>query len=139
MSSPVNSKWRAAAIILAIATLTLGSKLFQMQSELKNVFYYDVTVIVKDKETGQILKGVTTHAPESSSSDLFHQSTTFYGDPSHSHFSGIAYKPRKFGFSREGYLREEILITNKSPSNFTVYLKRDTKPSTPNKPVESNG
>ena len=123
MASTVNSKWRIAAIILAVFALGQGVVLFRIKSALKNVFHYDVTVTVKDKDTGEILRGVTTHHPGSSTEDLFHQSITSGGGMESRQLSGIAYEPREFGFSTDGYERENILITEDTKWSITVELE----------------
>lgn len=123
MNSQVNSKWRIAAVILGLVALSQGIQIYRVKSQLRNTFYYDVTVIVKDKESGRVLEGVTTHGPGTSTRDLFHQSTTYSGNVEKPHISGIAYEPRAFGFSTEGYKRKDILITDATELAITVELE----------------
>jgi hypothetical protein len=123
MASPVNSKWRIAAIILAIVAFGQGLELFRIKSALKNVFHYDVKVTVKDKDTGELLTGITTHGPSMSTDDIFNQSTTFGGGMEASKISGIAYEPREFGFSADRYERSNLVVTDDTPWSVVVELK----------------
>lgn len=123
----MNSKWRIAAIVLAIVVLWQGLELFRIKSALRNVFHYDVVATVKDKNTGEILEGVTVHGPGSSSQDLFNQSTTFGGGMKSRKISGIAYQPREFVFSAEGYNRENVVITEGTKWSITVELEPKNK------------
>jgi hypothetical protein len=123
MANPVNPKWRIAAIVLAAVALGQGLEMFRIKSALKNVFHYDVRVTLKDKHTGEILRGGTTHGPLSSTSDLFGQATTFGGGMESREISGIAYEPREIGFSAEGYERHNLVITDDTPSSIIVELE----------------
>jgi len=123
MANPVNPKWRVAAIFLAVVALGQGLELFRIKSALTNVFRYHVRVTLKDKDTGEILRGGTTHGPLSSTSDLFGQSTTFGGGMESREISGIAYEPREIGFSAEGYERHNLMITDDTPSSIIVELE----------------
>jgi hypothetical protein len=127
MANPVNSKWRIAAIILAVVALSQGLELFRIKSALKNVFHYDVRVTLKDKATGEILRGITTHGPSISTDDLFNQSTRFGGGMEASEISGIAYEPREFGFSADGYERVNLVVTDDTP--WSVVVELDPKKS----------
>ena len=118
----MNLKWRIAAVILGLITLSQGVQTYRVKSQLRNTFHYDVTVTVKDKESGRILEGVTTHGPSTSTQDLFRQSTTYRGSVEKPHISGIAYEPRAFGFSAEGYTRKDIKITDATDGAITVEL-----------------
>ena len=123
MNSQVNSKWRIAAVILGLVALSQGVQIYRVKSQLRNVFHYDVTVTVKDKETGRILEDVTTHGPSSSTQDLFNQSATYSGSIEKPHISGIAYEPRAFGFSTGGYKRKDVLIANAAERAIIVELE----------------
>ncbi len=123
MANPVNRKWRIAAIVLAIVALGQGLELFRIKAALKNVFHYDVSVTLKDKETSEVIRGGTTHGPESSSADLFNQSTIFGGGMEALEISGIAYEPREFGFSAKGYERSNLVVTDDTPWSVVVELK----------------
>ncbi len=123
MNPQVNSKWRIATVILGLVALSQGIQIYRVKSQLRNTFHYDVTVTVKDKETGRVLEGVTTHGPSTSTRDLFHQSTTYSGSVEKPHISGIAYEPRAFGFSAGGYNRKDILITDATECAITVELE----------------
>ena len=123
MANPVNHKWRVAAIVLAIVALGQGFELFRIKAALKNAFHYDVKVTLKDKETGEIIRGGTTHGPGTSTDDIFNQSTTFGGGMEAREISGIAYEPREFGFSAEGYERTDLVVTDDTPWSVVVELK----------------
>jgi hypothetical protein len=123
MKSQVSSKWRIATVILGFVSVSQGIQIYRVNSQLRNTFHYNVTVTVKDKETGRILEGVTTHGPSTSSRDLFHQSTTYSGSVEKPHISGIAYEPRPFGFSTDGYKRKDVLITDATEWAITVELE----------------
>ena len=116
-------KWRIAAIILAILAVGQGLELYRIKSVLKNVFHYDIKVTVKDKNTGEILEKVTTHGPSSSSQDIFSQSTTHTGGEKSRQISGVAYEPRIFGFSADGYKHCDIEVTNDTKRSITVELE----------------
>lgn len=135
MISTVNSKWRIAAVILAIVALGQGMELFRIKSALKNIFYYDVKVTVKDKNSGEIIEGGTTHGPSTSSEDVFQQSNSMgYGMKSRQ-ISGVAYEPRVFGFSADGYKRTDVEITDDAKSSIVVELE----PKPPNAEQASAG
>jgi hypothetical protein len=123
MKPQVNAMWRVAAVILGLVALSQGIQIYRVNSQLRNTFHYDVTVTVKDKETGSILEGVTTHGPSTSMKDLFHQSTAYSGSVENPHISGIAYEPRPFGFSKRGYARKDVLITGTTGIEITVELE----------------
>jgi hypothetical protein len=123
MANPVNHKWRVAAIVLAIVALGQGLELFRIKAALKNAFHYDVRVTLKDKETGEIIRGGATHGPETSTDDIFNQSTRFGGGMEAREISGIAYEPREFGFSAEGYERTDLVVTDETPWSVVVELK----------------
>ncbi len=123
MANPVNSKWRIAAIVLAIVALGQGMELFRIKAALKNVFHYDVRVTLKDKDTGEIIRGGATHGPGTSTGDIFNQSTTFGGGMEAREISGIGYEPREFGFSAEGYERSDLVVTDETPWSVVVELK----------------
>jgi len=65
MHSQVNSRWKIGAIVLGLIAPARAVHTFQVNSRLGNVFHYDVGVTVRDKETGIISEGVTTHGPSS--------------------------------------------------------------------------
>jgi hypothetical protein len=125
MTYQVNRKWKIAAIVLAIIAVLQGLHAYRVNSQLKNVFYYQVVVTVKDKQTGLALdnKSVTTHFPTISTQDLFNQVATFGSSDEELIISGIAYEPREYGFSKEGYDRKNVLITNKTVSKLVVELE----------------
>jgi hypothetical protein len=123
MDSQVNSKWRIAAVILGIIALSQGIQIYRVNSKLQNTFHYDVTLTFKDKETGSLLQGITTHGPSASSRDIFHQSTTYSGNFENPHISGIAYEPRLFGFSKDGYYQKDVLITDETGWELTIELE----------------
>ncbi len=122
MSKTVNSKWRILAIILSIVTLGQGLEIFRIKSALNNVFHYNVRVTVKDKNTGETLRGITTHGPGMSTHDIFAQSSTFGGGMEASKISGIAYEPRVFGFSADGYELTNLVVTDDTPRSVVVEL-----------------
>lgn len=121
--APVNSKWRIAAIVLVFVVLAQGLELHHIKSALSNVFHYDVEVTVKDKNTGKILEGVITHSSGTSSQDIFHQSTRFGGGLQSRKISGIAYQPREFGFSANGYKSESIVVYKDTKESIAVELE----------------
>ena len=129
MDSPVNRKWRIAAIILAVVAVGQGLELFRIKSALKNIFHYDVKVTVKDKNTGEILDDITTHGPSSSSQEIFHQSTTHGGGMKSRQISGVAYQPREFGFSADGYKRQDVVVTEDTKWYITVELEPKNQPA----------
>ena len=140
MKKLVSSKWRIAAIVLGVVAASQCFKILQINSQLKNVYYYDIAVTVKDKNTGAILESVTTHGPGISSRDLFNQSTGYTGDPLRQLISGVAYKPREYGFSKAGYERKNVMITDNSKSSITVELEpkkaNRAEMATPRKPSD---
>ena len=123
MANPVNSKWRIAAIIMAIVALGQGLELFRIKSALRNVFHYDVKVTAKDKNTGEKLRGITVHGPRMSTDDIFNQMTTFGGGMDASEISGIAYEPREFGFSADGYKHSNLVVTDDTPGSVVIELE----------------
>lgn len=125
MTSQVNRKWKIGAIVLGIIAVLQGLHAYHINSKLKNVFYYQVTVTVKDKETGLDLdnKSVTTHFPTISTHDLFNQTATFGSSDQELIISGIGYQPRQYGFSMEGYHRKNVLIADKTGSKLIVELE----------------
>ena len=123
MANPANSRWRIAAIVLAVVAIQLGWELFSIKSVLKNVFHYDVRVTLKDKETGAIIRGGNVQGPGMSSDDLFNQSTGFGGGMEACEIRGIAYEPREFGFSAAGYKRSSLIVTDDTPQAIVVELE----------------
>ena len=145
MNHQVHRRWKIAAIALGLLAGAQAFHIYRVDSQLKNVFHYDVFVTVKDKETGAILESVTTHGASMSTTDLFYQSTTYSGDTKTRHLSGIAYEPREFGFSKEGYARKNVLITEATKRQLTVELERTkngpnkSEMATPRKPSDQIG
>ena len=129
MNNHVSSKWRIAAVALAVVALGQGLELFRIKSALRHVFHYDVRVTLKDKDTGEIIRGGTTQGPQISSTDLFNQSTSFGGGTEAREISGIAYQPRKFGFVAEGYKPADVVVTVDTPWSIVVELE-PKKPKT---------
>lgn len=141
MANPVNSKWRIVAIILGIVALSQGLELFRIKSALKNVFHYDVRVTVKDKNTGELLKGITIHGPGNTTGDIFNQSTTLGGGIEANDISGIAYEPREFGFSSDDYERTNLVVTDDTPRSVVVELdpkKTTAEPGGANQPATAS-
>jgi hypothetical protein len=140
MKKLVSSKWRFAAFVLGVAVASQCTKILQINSQLKNVYYYDIAVTVKDKDTGAILESVTTHGPGTSSRDLFNQSSGYTGDPLRPQISGVAYEPREYGFSKTGYARKNVMVTDNSKSSITVELEpkkpNNADMATPRKPSD---
>lgn len=123
MNPQVNSKWRIAAVVLGLVALSQGIQIYRVKSQLRNTFHYDVTLTVKDKETGKLLEGVSIYGPGNSTKELFHQSATYSGSVEKPRISGIAYEPRGFGFSAGGYKRKHVLITDATEWVITVELE----------------
>ena len=131
MNDKVNSRWKIAAIILGIVALAQMFEIFRIKSTLENVFHYNVAVTVKDKNTGKILEGVTTHFPSTSPSDLFLQSYSTSGGIQTRKIRGIAYEPREFLFSLDGYKQENLVVTDDTPFFTTVELEPKNEKSEP--------
>jgi len=123
MTQHINFNWKAAAVILGLLAAGLCVRLYQINATLDDVFHYNVTISIKDKITGEDFDSLTVYYPARSSTALFEQSVSTSGGPDRYEFSGIAYEPRTFGFSAEGYQRKNVVITEDTKGFLTVELE----------------
>ena len=130
MARHVHHYWKRAAILIGVVLIVQLFKSWHVHSQLEDVYLYDIRVSVRDEETGESVKNVTTHGPSSSSTDLIDQVTGAGGGlDGEVKIRGVAYQPRIFGFSAEGYRRADLEVTEQTKSHITIALK----PKTPNK------
>lgn len=123
-------KLKVLFFIVTMMLLVVGSQYVKLSRELNvlkdELYTFDIRVMVVDELTGEKIQGVITHGPVVSSNDFFQQRTKFgYSGEGISEISGLAYEPRVFGFSAEGYAKKEIEINSESPGVLTVALSQE--------------
>ena len=123
-----NFPWRGLAIILLIVSASLGFRIHRLSTALNNTFHYACTITAVDSETGAPLRGLGLRGPTTSSNDLMQQtSISVARQDGGMELSGVAYQPRIINIAADGYWPFDITITEDSPRDIRVPLKR--KPS----------
>src|SRR5689334_20441714 len=101
-----SKRWRMKEVALCVVIALLAWERYKNEAAIKDTFFYDCHVTVTDAESGEPLEptGIAWKAAELGR-DLFPQSvtTTSHGDRSVT-LRGIASVPRRFIFSKAGYL-----------------------------------
>jgi hypothetical protein len=115
--------WFYLSVILSLIVTSLAWERHQTRQALRNIFHYNYQITVQDADTGEILNPTIEH-PQVSPTDLIAQSNGIAALPNNSvRIYGIAYKPRKYVFSHEGYKAAAFTIDSDSPSNNAIVIR----------------
>ena len=135
MKKNVHRYWCYAAIMLGLYAAIQSTKLSKIEGAIDKLYNYDITISIVDESTGAAIKNSTIHFPFDSISDRIPQriGATATSDGKVI-ISGIAYEPRRWGFSAKGYERADVIVDKSTPPSLQVSLK----PSQAEQDVENN-
>ncbi len=125
MKTLVHRYWKYATIVMSVILAGNIYENYTTKQTLKDIYHYDIEITVVDKDTGDRVKSISSGGPSSSSEDLFQQSSgiSSLGDGRIA-LSGVAYEPRLWHISSNGYDEVSVTIDRDSPSHLRIELTK---------------